>query len=196
VSSRAPTNRFRFTIQLPPGTPAGGLLTATATLAGDTSEFSGLAPIQSVDTPPVARDDAYTATEDTPLTIAAPGVLANDSDADADPLTAILATGPTHGTLNLHPDGSFTYTPNAGYTGPDSFTYFAYDGTDRSNSPATVSITVNPRPPAVTPPPTAPSPPPSPHPKPPGTSPPPGVLVLQALSWSFSVNGAPRSGAG
>src|SRR5262249_6929486 len=106
--------------------------------------------------------------------------LANDSDADGDPLTAVLATGPAHGTLNLDPDGSFTYSPNAGYTGADSLTYFVDDGTDRSNSPATVSITVNPRPPAPAPPPTAPSPPPSPQRTPPRRPRPRGALVLEA----------------
>src|SRR5262249_51634085 len=48
---------------------------------------------------PVANTDSYSATEDTPLTISAPGVLANDTDADGDPLTATLVTGPAHGTL-------------------------------------------------------------------------------------------------
>ena len=52
----------------------------------------------------------------------------------------MLVSITTQGTLTLNNDGSFTYTPNAGYFGPDSFTYRAHDGTDQSN-PATVTIT-------------------------------------------------------
>ena len=47
--------------------------------------------------------------------MAAPGVLANDTDPDGDPLTAVLVTGPSHGTLTLNANGSFTYTPAANY---------------------------------------------------------------------------------
>ena len=73
----------------------------------------------------------------------APGVLDGDSDPDEDPLSAVLESGPSHGTLTLNANGSFTYTPPAGYVGTDSFTYRASDGTLESN-PATVTITVTP----------------------------------------------------
>ena len=56
-------------------------------------------------------------------------MLANDTDVDGDALTAVLVTGPAHGTLTLNADGSFTYTPDANYNGADSFTYSANDGT-------------------------------------------------------------------
>ena len=71
-----------------------------------------------------------------------PGVLANDTDADGNPLTAVLDTNVTHGTLALNANGGFTYTPTTGYTGPDSFTYHANDGTANSNI-VTVSLTVS-----------------------------------------------------
>src|SRR6185503_13564383 len=50
-------------------------------------------------------------------------------------------SNPSHGTLDLNSDGSFTYTPNAGYFGPDSFTYKAHQ-TIGDSTPATVSISV------------------------------------------------------
>ena len=92
------------------------------------------------------RWPATTATrtdEDTPLTVAAPGVLGNDTDVDGDALTAVLVSGPANGTLTLNADGSFTYTPDANFNGTDSFTYKASDGTADSNV-ATVTITVTP----------------------------------------------------
>ncbi|HEU0130064.1 MAG TPA: Ig-like domain-containing protein [Mycobacteriales bacterium] len=99
--------------------------------------------VTSVNDAPVATDDSVATNEDTPASVsAASGVLANDTDADSDPLTAVLVTGPAHGTLTLNADGSYLYTPAADYNGPDSFTYKANDGTADSNV-ATVSITVN-----------------------------------------------------
>jgi VCBS repeat-containing protein len=97
----------------------------------------------NVNRAPMATADAYTTAEDTALSVAEPGVLANDGDPDGNPLTAVLVpgSGPSHGTLTLNPNGSFTYTPAANYHGEDSFTYRASDGTLTSN-PATVTITV------------------------------------------------------
>ena len=77
--------------------------------------------------------------------MAVPGVLNNDTDADADGdlLTAMLVSGTSKGTLTLNADGSFAYTPNANFNGYDSFTYVANDGLEDSNT-ATVTITINP----------------------------------------------------
>jgi hypothetical protein len=91
--------------------------------------------------PPVAANDSYNGAQDTPLTIAAPGVLGNDTDADGDPLTAVLVSGPAHGALVLDAGGGFSYTPAAGYSGADSFTYEANDGKDGSPA-ATVALTI------------------------------------------------------
>ncbi len=102
------------------------------------------APVTTNDRPPVATNDAYTATAVTPTTFAAPGVLANDTDPDAgQTLTAVLVSQASHGGVSLNPDGSFTYTPATGFSGSDSFTYEAYDGQLDSNV-ATVNITVPP----------------------------------------------------
>jgi VCBS repeat-containing protein len=68
-------------------------------------------------------------------------VLANDGDPDGDALTAAVGSGPSHGTLTLSANGSFTYTPAANFHGSDSFTYRASDG-DLASDAATVAITV------------------------------------------------------
>jgi len=90
---------------------------------------------------PVAQDDAYSVDQDTILAIAAPGVLANDSDADGDVLTAILQTAPSNGSVILNANGSFVYEPAMGFIGTDSFSYLANDGFVDSNL-AVVTITV------------------------------------------------------
>src|SRR5262249_4711856 len=90
--------------------------------------------------PPVANDDSYSA-QGQPLTVAAPGVLTNDTAPSGNPLSAVKVTDPANGTLTLNANGSFTYAPNSGFSGTDTFTYRASDGVLNSNT-ATVSITV------------------------------------------------------
>lgn len=97
--------------------------------------------LQTGNQPPIAVNDAYETTANTPLNQAAPGVLNNDSDPEGTPLTAKLVSAPSHGTLTLNADGSFAYAPAANYTGSDSFTYMANDGTTDGNI-AAVTITV------------------------------------------------------
>jgi hypothetical protein len=63
-------------------------------------------------------------------------------------MTAVLVSGPASGALALNANGSFTYTPNAGFVGADSFTYRAVNGTGPGNV-ATVAITVNAGPPTT-----------------------------------------------
>ena len=93
--------------------------------------------IAPVNDPPTALNDAFNTDEDVPLIA---DVLDNDSDVDGDALTATVETGPIHGTLDLESDGLFTYTPDANYHGPDSFTYQATDGA--LSDTATVTLTV------------------------------------------------------
>ncbi|MBN2477231.1 MAG: tandem-95 repeat protein [Pirellulales bacterium] len=99
--------------------------------------------VASANDPPSAADDDYAAHDDAPLQVAAPGVLANDTDLDGDGLTARLIAGPSHGALGLHGDGSFSYLPEPGFFGTDTFAYRAGDGIVESE-PATVAIRVTP----------------------------------------------------
>ncbi len=94
---------------------------------------------------PVANADSYTTRQDHALSV---GVLGNDTDAENDPLSPRVVTQPAHGTVSLNADGSFLYTPAAGFSGPDSFTYQASDG-QLSSPAATVTIIVN-EPPVMT----------------------------------------------
>ncbi len=92
--------------------------------------------------PPVAVDDSYQLWEGETLTVAAPGVLANDSDPEGRPITAYYISGPAHGALTLNLDGSFTYTPAEGFSGVDTFSYKANNGTYKSTTAAVVTLTV------------------------------------------------------
>jgi VCBS repeat-containing protein len=76
------------------------------------------------------------------VAIARAGVLENDTDPLGAGLSAILVSGPANGSLSLREDGSFTYTPNTGFSGTDSFTYRSSDGNDLS-AVATVTLNVS-----------------------------------------------------
>ena len=101
--------------------------------------------IGPANTPPTAARDAFATDEDVTLSVPAPGVLANDSDVEAGRLTAVLAVGPSHGSIDFSSDGSFVYLPAADFYGEDVFSYRASDGTALSQA-ARVVITVNPVP--------------------------------------------------
>ena len=100
--------------------------------------------INPINDAPMAVDDGYSVEQGDTLTVdAASGVLANDTDAEDDTLTAMLDSGPSNGTLTLNDDGSFEYTPDGGFDGDDGFTYHANDG-EADSDVATVSIAVSP----------------------------------------------------
>ena len=123
-----------FTYRASDGTVTGNLATVTITITNAAPE---------------ATADTYSTPLNTPL-VAPPidGVLANDTDANGDALTATLVDDVTNGTLTLATDGSFTYTPNTGFVGNDSFTYVAGDGVAESPV-ATVTITITNDPPTA-----------------------------------------------
>src|SRR5207237_565536 len=89
----------------------------------ETHSSSEFTPVSVPNVAPVASGDSYSLHPDTNINVVRPGILANDTDANGDALRAILVAGPTHGTLTLNPNGSFTYVPSAGYQGNDNFTY-------------------------------------------------------------------------
>lgn len=98
------------------------------------------------DDAPVLQPDAYSMVQDTVLTVDAPGVLANDDDPDGSPFQAmIIPSSANHGTVVPHPsDGSFTYTPDPGFVGKDTFIYQAIDSDLHKSAAAFVTITVTP----------------------------------------------------
>jgi VCBS repeat-containing protein len=127
-------------------TGAGGAQTSNLASADIT--------VTKSDHAPVGNADSYVASENTTLIVGAPaGVLANDTDADGDAITVSQVntlsgnvgtpiTTTWGGTATVNADGSFTYTPATNFTGTDSFTYRASDGTLSSNV-TTVTLTVN-----------------------------------------------------
>ena len=115
-----------------------GTVSDTATLTVTVSGLSGV---------PNAVDDTASTTENASVS---GNVLANDTDAENDPLTVTDAGTyeGTYGTLTLNADGSYTYVPNAaanglaaGEVGEDVFTYTASDG--GASDTATLTVTVN-----------------------------------------------------
>ena len=134
------------------GVSGGGMLAFVGwgALASDGGASGGNTP------PNAANDSAYASVPGVTLNIAAPGVLANDTDADvpAQTIKAVAAAGgttPGGGTYLLNANGSFSYTPpSAAFVGADTFTYRATDGQALSASAATVTITVaEPSPPSL-----------------------------------------------
>jgi len=99
---------------------------------------AGAAPALAAGQPPVASDQSAKTHEATPL-----GVVLNATDPENDPLTFTVVSGPSHGALDDCSGGSCTYTPNVGFTGLDTFSWIANDGTSDSNT-ATFSITTTP----------------------------------------------------
>ena len=135
-----PSKSCQMSVRYPGPAP---VTTATATLTVQSKKPAAIASATLTVNGgrPTAADDSFQTDENTTLTVVTPGVLANDSDPQGTPLSAVPATGPAHGVLTLNANGSFTYAPAAGYFGPDSFSYTASDGA-LASLPATVAITI------------------------------------------------------
>jgi hypothetical protein len=168
-----PSASFTFTIVTP---PAHGQLTGTGAnrsyqpdadfngsdsftfKANDGSADSNVSTVTisvtEVNDSPSANDDTASTDEDTPLQISASTLSSNDSAGPANEnvqvltVTSVSATGDTHGTVSLS-SGTVTYSPDANYNGPASFTYQVCDNGTTNGAPdakcttGTVNVTVN-----------------------------------------------------
>ena len=119
--------------------------TYTAAAEGDTANTAAVTiDVSQVNDAPVGTTDSYTLDEDQVIsTTAANGVLANDSDADADTLIATLVDDVSDGTLSLNDDGSFTYLPRDNFNGSDSFSYRVSDGISDVDEAIVVDLNIN-----------------------------------------------------
>lgn len=149
----------------------GGELTDTDTIG---------ITVRPVNDVPVATSESYSVSPSTPLAVAAPGLLSNDSDIDGDPLQVVLVTGPSFGSIVIAADGSFVYTPQGVPFETDSFSYRVTDGQGNSNV-AVVTITMSASGPIVLTP-TDPDEPPAPTTDHPPELGPPGVAILPPAS--------------
>jgi VCBS repeat-containing protein len=123
--------------------PTEDQLPTTGEFAATTSELSSLDATVVDPNAPVGVPDAYATANDQVLSVAAPGFLGNDIDLDGEALTAtVIADNVDHGTLAAFASGSFTYTPNAGFVGIDTFQYRMRDAAFNTSDPVTVTITV------------------------------------------------------
>jgi PKD repeat protein len=124
----------------------GGAATLTVRLTATNAFGSGTTTRQITITAgnraPTAVPDVYSVASGATLSVGAPGVLANDTDPDGDPLAASLVSPPSGGTFGLQPSGAFAFTPPAGFVGTASFTYRATDAKGAASNAATVTITV------------------------------------------------------
>jgi len=120
-----------------------GAADATGVNFNDTIDSNTTLVAGSLKVSPLAFADTYNATKDTALSIAAPGVLANDTGTPAPTAQPIAAGATTQGgSVTLNANGSFNYTPPAGFQGADTFTYTATNGLTPDDT-ATVTINVD-----------------------------------------------------
>ena len=117
-------------------------------VASDGYGNSSVATVQitvlPVNDAPIGVDDAYTTTQGAIFMVdSMNGALANDYDPDGDSFTAGLVSGPSSGTLTLNANGSFTYIPNTGFVGTDSFQYYPWNGLDGNYVTVSIVVTAN-----------------------------------------------------
>ena len=114
----------RFTYQLNDGEDLSEIATVTITV--------GQPVFNAV---PVAGWDSLATDLGTALVITPEQLLANDYDAENDALSVEITQPTTNGILEFNAaDGTYTYTPNAGFTGYDEFPYVAIDATGVSDT--------------------------------------------------------------
>ncbi len=115
-------DRFSYTVE-----DSGGLrVTANVTIN-----------ITNVNDAPIAENDFAATNQNTPVVVR---VLANDTDLEGDALAIESVANPRNGTATVTADGSITYTPDAGYSGPDAFEYTISDGTDTATATVVLDV--------------------------------------------------------
>ncbi len=107
---------------------------------GTTICATSFASITVTGNPPAATPDIVDTRINTPVS---GNVLTNDTDPQGLPLTVSLLTAPASGTVTVNPDGSYTYTPPANFTGTVSFCY-SVSNTGGLSSTACVDVTIAP----------------------------------------------------
>ncbi len=117
---------------------AGGSKTVILTVTDSVGQTNSKTQTVAVNRPPIAVNDSATTNQNVAIDI---NVVVNDSDPDGDSISVSTWTQPAHGSASKNANGTMRYTPAAGYTGGDSFTYQITDGKEPSGS-ATVSLTV------------------------------------------------------
>ncbi len=133
---KLPGNTITYTITI------GNTGDATATAVQFTDPDPANTSFVSVGTTPIARNDTFSAIGNVQISIAAPGLLANDNDADGDALTVSgVNTAGTQGNVTFNANGSFTFNPAPGFEGATTFTYTVNDGNGHTDT-ATVTINV------------------------------------------------------
>jgi CshA-type fibril repeat protein len=130
------------TIDFTPDTNYSGPATFEYTVSdgnGGTDTATVTINVADVNEGPDAVNDNLEGQEDTPLVINPAQLLGNDTDADGDTLTITSVSNPTHGSVVLNADGTFTFTPDANFNGEDNFKYTITDGNGGTDT-ATVTI--------------------------------------------------------
>jgi hypothetical protein len=129
-----------FSVNVSATTTGSMINTVTTSIGGayplvsnDGNNGSATLNVGAAGSAPAANVDSYSVNQDTALSVAAPGVLGNDTVSGGHTLHAILVTNAMHGNVVLNSDGSFTYTPNPGFACADAFSYKANDGCADSN---------------------------------------------------------------
>ncbi|MGD1904954.1 MAG: tandem-95 repeat protein [Leptolyngbyaceae cyanobacterium] len=109
---------------------------------GTSNEATVDITVNSVNDDPFADNDSASTDEGVPVTI---NVVAGDTDTDGtiDPATVAIGTGPQNGSVVVNADGTVGYTPNAGFSGFDSFTYTVQDNEGGTSNEATVNVNVS-----------------------------------------------------